>query len=73
MKEKEVDGGDLGSDEHLDIWEGEEMLTNGLEKALTATKTISRFNLYLSGLSLFLGSTLFYQAILIQRNIIYLV
>lgn len=41
MKEKEVGGGDLDSEEHLDIWEGEEMLlTNGLEKALTATNTL---------------------------------
>lgn len=40
MKEKEVGGGDLGSDEHLDIWEGEEMLTNGLQKAMTAANTL---------------------------------
>lgn len=40
MKEKKVGGGDHGNDEHIDILEGEEMLTNAIEKILTATNTL---------------------------------
>lgn len=64
MKEKEVGGGDLGSDEvsgprprHLGKWR---RVDKWLGESIDSNKyTVSRFNLYLSGLSfMFLGSIL---------------